>query len=299
MSLALLLVGALSAHEGNLGSSHFALGGYHIDVPLNLVEGEFFYGDSPEKEMLGYVNLFFNGGEVEYSDYLGERSLDVKVPLLQDGEPVDWLNARALISEFYDVGKFSPCKLTQREIIKGNELIRGLLLDSLDGKSNGVHKTKPVSFDSLNSGVQDYLVRMEEYCPECRVDVPVERRLRAVVDFAVETTEVRNGAYHLGFGDGTDAIGIVIGENLDWVKLSYNGKVFSDGGEFGHLDGYVDSIASMKNLLNSEYVEGEGYVIAEPSDANQFVYDCAVELLHGLIPEQYQVTFDGWLAEVR
>ena len=292
----LLLVGAMNTQD--LGDTLFGLGGYYLTVGQELVGSDIVYTDSLETQTLGYVNLFVNGGTVEYHDFLGETSLKVDVPLFLEGEPVDYLKARDLIQDFYDVDYFSPCKLTKRELRRGNDLLGMLLLDSLEGKASGVHKAKPVSVEKLRQGLDDYLVRMDDYCPECRVDIPVKRRLHDFVEYVVEEGSFVDGVYLQGYDYGNSKVGIIVSEDLDLVKVTYDGNVYWDGGDVGHLDGQVDMVTSRDNLINSEFDSELGkYVIAEPSNANQFVYDATVDILYSFLPFDQRITFEEWVAE--
>ena len=297
MNLAsLLLIGAVNAQD--IGDTMFGLGGYHLTVAQELEGSDIVYTDSLEVQTLGYVNLFVNGGTVEYHDFLGETSFEVNVPLFLESEPVDYLKARALIQEFYDVDHLSLGKLTRKELRRGNDLFEKLLLDSLEGRSSGVHKTKPVSVEKLREGIEDYFARMEDYCPECRVDIPVKRRLHDIVEYVLEEGSLVDGVYLQGYDYGGSKVGIIVSEDLDWVKVTYDSNVYCDGGSVGHLDGQVDMVTSRNHLINSEFDSEMGkYVIAKPSNANQFVFDATVDILYSFLPFDKRITFEEWVAE--
>jgi len=303
MSLvSLLLLGTVGAQEGSFCESRlFDLGGYYLEVGecLSLSNGgSITYFDSVEKDTLAYVNLFMNGGVVKYDDFLGVTDLKVEVPVFGSDQPVDYLGARSLIESFYDIGRFSPNKLTKREMKKGNSLFEKLLLDSLEGERSGVHSARPVSFDTLSEGVEDYLVRMDDRCIECE-GLPAQRRLRAVVEYMLDNKIVVDGKFVWDLNFGGNGVRIDVSQGLDLVVIRSDlGKAYWDGGEFGHLDGEVDMVSASYPFLRSEFDSSLGlHVVCEDLSAHQWVNDTLIEMLHESLPEWYKVVQEQYIDE--
>jgi hypothetical protein len=304
MSLGLLLIGALNAQEVSFCEPRLLdLGGYYLEVDecLSLSNGgSITYSDSVEKDTVAYVNMFLNGGVVNYDDFLGVTNLDVNVPVFGSDQPVDYLGARKLIQEFYDTGRFSPNKLTKKEMEKGNELFEKLLLDALDGRSSAEYDVSLISFEKLEERMDSYLERMEDYCPECRVDVPIKRRLRAVVEYMVENKVAIDEKYVWDFNFGGNGLRMEVSEDLDLVVIrSDQGKAYWDGGEFGHLDGQVDMVTAGYSFLRSEFDSSLGlHVVETDLFVHQDLFDSIfVDLLHDFLPESDRVYFDDYVFE--
>ena len=299
----LALVGAVGAQEGSVGGDYrlVGAGGYYFEVEEELTWDSQYnsiitHVDSDERDALAYVNLFLNGGDVVYEDFLGDTSLKVVLPL-NVGDELSYLESRELIEAFYDTGRFTPGRLTSREVRRGNDLFEKLMLDSLEGKDSGVYRANPMSIQVVQNGVDDYLQRMEDYCIECD-GLPTGRKLRAIGEFMLDTKRPVNGTYMWDVNFGGNGIRLELDAGLSWIRLHSDlGKTYWDG-DVGHLDGELDMVSASYPFLRSEFdLSIREHTVSTDLSVHQWTYDVLVDCLYTKLPFDYRVTLEEFVLE--
>ncbi len=262
---AMLIAGAVNAF-GDVNNRLIDVGGYYLNVQEEV--------DSLELDTLRHAMLFVNGGDLLYFNYLGVEKLKIVLPDDISDQPVDYLEARAFMNEFYDT--FPDGNLSRRELRKGNAGLDGYLFYRMQrdhDSTTGRYTIESMDVEELRADVEEFRQWQKDRCIKCE-NVPVEVMQRAVIDYIVKTRHPIHGEYSIDLYDGIwreNDMRIVVSENPSpfgtFRLYAPNGMVYWDTGEF--------EIASNDNL----FLDGSTDLITTKCEMGQgFVYDPARDL---------------------